>query len=71
MEFDADWIWFAIVAGVIIVRALGSMISRASKRVAGSERPSRGARLEGPTVASAPGPAEFRRPDDAKPIEPR
>jgi hypothetical protein len=76
MEFDADWIWFAIFAGVMVVRALGSLISRSRKRELGGNPTvqipqARRDQPSVPSVSTMSSATEFNRDQDAKPIEPR
>jgi hypothetical protein len=74
MEFDADWIWFGVFAVVLIVRALGGLISRARRKVEmqlpqsriGSEDSERFEADRVPSSARASAGAE-----KPKPIEPR
>jgi hypothetical protein len=74
MEFDADWIWFGVFAVVLIVRALGGLISRARQKAEvqlpqvriGSKDSER---FEADRVSSSAGASAGA--ETPKPIEPR
>lgn len=73
-DFDADWVWFLIFAGVIVVRFIGSQIARA-RRGSKTEIPTRPRPQKTRRVSEPSGPpasAEtYKLPDTPEPIEPR
>lgn len=74
MEFDADWIWIAIFAGVMIVRALSSRVARSRRRRSAQTSPVRRTPTRQPTSFEGDTGMSVERYSDSeqpKPIEPR